>query len=152
MPMSDYVRALRAKIGNDLLHAPTVAVAIYDDARALLLVLHAEGERWVLPGGMVEPFEDPMDAARREISEELGLDVEIVRIVGVYGGPEFRVTYRNGDQLSFVATVIEGRAPRNAKPIPDGDEVLDYRYFTREEAEAAELASWMPRALPDLFA
>ena len=149
--MSDYVRGVRAKLGTDLMHVPTVACAIYDDERRLLLVRHAEGERWVLPGGMVEPYEDPREAARREIEEELGLDVEIMRIVGVYGGPDFAVTYRNGDRLSFVATIFHVRVI-SGLPRPDGDEILDFRYVDRNEASSLPLAPWMPHALPDLFA
>ena len=42
----------------------------------VLLVRHTYGERrWALPGGRVRRGEIPHDAARREISQELGLEV-----------------------------------------------------------------------------
>ena len=55
-----------------------VSVALIRDGR-VLLVRRARPPyrgRWTLPGGRVEPGEDPTQAARREIEEELGLRVE----------------------------------------------------------------------------
>jgi 8-oxo-dGTP diphosphatase len=40
-----------------------------------------------LPGGMVEYDERVEDAVRREMKEEIGLDVEIVELLGVYSEP-----------------------------------------------------------------
>ncbi len=40
-----------------------------------------------LPGGMVEYDEKVEDAVRREMKEETGLDVEIVKLLGVYSEP-----------------------------------------------------------------
>jgi 8-oxo-dGTP diphosphatase len=40
-----------------------------------------------LPGGMVEYDERVEDAVRREMKEEIGLDVEIVDLLGVYSEP-----------------------------------------------------------------
>lgn len=44
----------------------------------VLLVRHTYGprRRWELPGGAVKRWEEPLEAARREAAEELGVDIE----------------------------------------------------------------------------
>ena len=70
MPMSSYVRGLRAKIGTHLIEVPTVSVVVIDGSGHVLLVRHVEGNLWTTPGGMIEPLEVPADAAVRETWEE----------------------------------------------------------------------------------
>src|SRR5947207_8203495 len=69
MPMSDYLLQLREKVGHDLLLLPSAAVAIHDDQMRLLLCFHADKNIWVTPGGLIEPGEQPADAATRRSEE-----------------------------------------------------------------------------------
>jgi ADP-ribose pyrophosphatase YjhB (NUDIX family) len=134
--MSEYIRSLRARIGNTVLEVPTVSVVVQDDRARVLLVRHAEGNDWTTPGGMIEPFETPADAAVRETWEETGLHVRLTRIVAVLGGAQCGTTYRNGDRIAWVATVFCAEAIGGALR-PDGEEALEAAYF--EPREIAEL-------------
>jgi len=140
---SDYVLRLRDRIGHDLLVMPSVTVLLFDEQDRVLLVRHSDRDVWVAPGGMVEPDEDPEETARREMREETGVDVDLVSILGVFGGPEFRVTYRNGDQVGYVMTVFEARMA-GGEPTPDLDETLDVGFFTRDQVGALDVADWLP--------
>jgi len=61
------------------------AVIIDDDER-ILLAHWNEGRRaaWTLPGGGLEPGEDPERASRREVREETGYKVAIVELLGIH--------------------------------------------------------------------
>ena len=148
--MSDYVRGLRAKVGTDLLLMPSVHVLIRDEEGRILLVRHVEG-RWQLPGGAVDPGETPSETARRECREELGAVVEPVRLAGVFGGPEHRIRYANGDDAAWVATVFEGRLVEG-EPAPGDDEVDAVGWFCVGELESLEQSPATRSILADLIA
>ncbi|WP_158920368.1 NUDIX hydrolase [Streptomyces sp. NBRC 109706] len=59
----------------------TVGMLIHDAAGRLLIVRAARSGRWQLPGGLVETGESPRQAARREVREELGLDIQPTDLV-----------------------------------------------------------------------
>jgi ADP-ribose pyrophosphatase len=47
-----------------------------DGRRWIVMVERADGHGWAVPGGHVDPGEDPIDAAVRELAEETGLVVD----------------------------------------------------------------------------
>ena len=87
MGMSEYIRNIRSMIGNTMLQMPSVTIINHDERGRILLVKHADTELWVAPGGAIESGETPADAAVREMWEETGLLIKLVRILGVFGGP-----------------------------------------------------------------
>jgi ADP-ribose pyrophosphatase YjhB (NUDIX family) len=56
-------------------------VAIVDENLRILLVEPTYKDNWEVPGGLVELDESPRQGVRRECLEELGLDVEIGRLL-----------------------------------------------------------------------
>lgn len=53
------------------------AVVLLDGAGQVLLVQQPYTDGWGLPGGLVARGEEPAETARREIREELGLEIDI---------------------------------------------------------------------------
>jgi ADP-ribose pyrophosphatase YjhB (NUDIX family) len=67
---------------------PKVAVVIFivQDGKILLIkrAVDPGKGRWAFPAGFVDAGEDPKEAARRELLEETGLDIEIIRLFDVF--------------------------------------------------------------------
>lgn len=148
--MPDYIQRLRAKAGHDLLLITSVTIIVYDNEDHILLVKHAEGDVWVAPGGSVEPPESLADAAVREMWEETGLLVEPLRVLGLYSGPEFLVTYRNGDQVTYQMVVFEARVIGGVLRA-NNEETKAVAYLSQGEAAGLAMPPWMHTVLPDLF-
>ena len=70
-------------------------------------VRHVEGNDWTTPGGMIEPYETPSNAAVREMWEETGLYVELTHVIGVFGGEILSSTY-----LCIGVSAIAAASPR----------------------------------------
>ena len=88
MSGSNYIKALRASIGDSLLLLPGVAAVIHNSSKEILLQEKSE-EIWSLPAGMIEPGESPKEAIVREVQEETGLVIVPSKILGVFGVQNF---------------------------------------------------------------
>jgi 8-oxo-dGTP diphosphatase len=143
--MSDYVRRLREQIGTDFMLMPSVAALVRDDAGRILFVQHVEG-RWQLPGGALDPDERPEDAARREAREEAGVELELLGLAGVFGGPEYRITYANGDEAGWMVAVYDARIASGV-PTPSDDETRAVGWFASDEIDSLDLHASTRRTL-----
>jgi 8-oxo-dGTP pyrophosphatase MutT (NUDIX family) len=74
-------------------------VLIVDQSGSVLLVQPTYKEHWEVPGGLVEADESPSDAARREVVEELGVDVQVDELLVVDWVPPDPLL---GDGLMFL--------------------------------------------------
>ncbi|GAV07259.1 hypothetical protein RvY_17120-1 [Ramazzottius varieornatus] len=71
--------------------AACVCARGYGSHLEVLLVSSSRSrERWVIPGGGIEPNESPAEAARREVQEEAGVRGDVQRFLGVFENPESR--------------------------------------------------------------
>lgn len=151
MPMSDYLRRVRSKIGNEFLLMPSVTGLVFDDQRRVLLVRPVHRDHvWVAPGGAVDPDEAPQDAVVREVWEETGLLVEPTQLRGVFGGPEYRVWYANGDEVGYMMAVYECRVT-GGELRADGDEIAEARYFSQADLASITLSRWARIIVPELM-
>lgn len=81
---------------------------------------------WALPGGMVEPGEEVDECLIREVLEETGLTVEIVRLFKVTGGKRVSIVF-------YEAKWMDGELSKS-------DESLELGWFTIEEIPFEQFA------------
>jgi NAD+ diphosphatase len=77
----------------------TAGALVLDEAGRILLLKHVfhAGSGWGVPGGFIEKGEDATEALRRELREEIGLEVTGVRFV-------YTRTLRQPQQVELVFT------------------------------------------------
>ncbi len=141
MGISPYLRRLRELVGHELLVLPSVAVLAWDEEGRLLLVREARTGLWQTIGGAVEPDESPAEAAVREAIEEANVVVHIDGIRVATGGPQFRLTYPNGDCVSYVSTIFDAHVV-DGEPHADADETVDVAWFSPDELATARLSEF----------
>jgi len=141
MAISPHIRRLRELVGNELLVLPSAAVLPRDNVGRILLVRIIDTGEWAAIGGAIEPDESPEQAAHREAKEEAGVILRLGPILAVLGGPEFRITYPNGDQTSYVSTVFDATVI-GGSPRPDGDETSAAEWWETDNLPHGQMSNF----------
>ena len=87
----------------------TAGAVIFNDKGEVLLLKHRfrAGSGWGLPGGFMEAGEQPVEAVRRELREEIGLEVDDVNVIAA----------RSFKKPQQVEVLFCGRANADVKPL-----------------------------------
>ncbi|WP_078546846.1 NUDIX hydrolase [Litchfieldia alkalitelluris] len=144
MGMSDYYKKLREKVGNELIFMPSVAGIVRNELGEILLQNKRNGENWSLPAGAIELGEAPAEAIVREVWEETGLYVVPKKLLGVFGGKDYRYQYPNGHKVEYNVLMFECII-QSGKLSPIDNETTELRYFSAENMP--ELALPYPKSL-----
>jgi ADP-ribose pyrophosphatase YjhB (NUDIX family) len=95
-------------------------------------------QAWAIPGGYVEPGETIDVAIRREILEETGVTAEVLGLIAMRS----RVT--PDDNSAYCIFLMRAS---HEEVHADGVEVLDARFFSRQEAQALSDVTPLSRIL-----
>lgn len=77
-------------------------------------------DMWALPGGRVENNETTEECAIREMKEETGLQVKIIKLIGVYSDPK-----RDPRGIVSVAYLVK----RISGSLKSGDDAKEAKWF-----------------------
>ncbi|ADW21327.1 MULTISPECIES: NUDIX hydrolase [Thermus] len=109
-------------------HKPAVAIVAVRDGRMLFVRQHRPAVGLApleIPAGLIEPGEDPLEAARRELAEETGLAGDLAPLFSYYVSPGFT------DEKThvFLASNL-----RETQATPDEDEEIEVVWLEPERA------------------
>ncbi|MEM6783214.1 MAG: NUDIX domain-containing protein [Bacteroidota bacterium] len=121
MPISTYLRDLRALVGTRCLLVPGVAAVIHNEAGHVLLMRRSDNGRWSLPAGSIDPGEAPREAVLREVAEETGLTVTATHLLDAVGGGDYRTRYPNGDEVEYTVCVFACEVQPGMPAAVDGE-------------------------------
>ncbi len=115
---------------------PTVAAALVDDDKALVVIRGVEPHkgRYDMPGGFLHPAESPTEGLKREVKEELGVDIDVGELD--FLGAAVHQYGAEGDWLLSLG--FKGRIT-SGEPDP-ADDVADFRWATLEELDQLDFA------------
>jgi ADP-ribose pyrophosphatase YjhB (NUDIX family) len=122
-----------------------VSVVITNLGGDVLLLKHSYGpDVWSLPGGGLNSGEDPIEAARREVREELGIELARIEPIGTL---DEELSGSPHTAHLFAATC-------DRQPRPDGREVVVARFFPSHSlpeplgrTTRARIAVWKGRGM-----
>ena len=117
MPTPPFVAELRSLVGHRLLWLPTAAAVVLDGEGRVLLGRRADTGGWALPGGIIDPAEEPADAAVRECFEETGVVASPEALTSVTVSQP--ITYANGDQVQYLELTFRCRVAGGTARVND---------------------------------
>jgi mutator protein MutT len=127
---------------------PSVGVIIYHQKRVLIIkrAYEPSRNRWSIPGGVVEVGETVREAARREVKEELALDVRIRDVVEVVDN----IMYEQ-ERLKFHFVLIDFWAELEGGILTPNHECLDARWVSRDDLPLYDLTDGARKAIEKVF-
>jgi 8-oxo-dGTP diphosphatase len=123
---------------TNLRHCVVDTVVVNEDGQVLLVKRAAHLSKgaglWAIPGGFVDRDETTIDAARREVLEETGYELQSIERVDVIDSPQ------RGDDRQNIAFVHKAVARRKVQE-PD-DESEEVRWFNFDEIPPKDLIAF----------
>ena len=115
-----------------------VGVLVINKNKALIIKRGEEPNKflWSIPGGLVEIGEELEEAAIREIKEEMGIDVKIEKVIGI-----FNCINRNKNEIKYHYVIIDYIAKEFTGPIKTNKEILDFKWVKFNELHNYELTN-----------
>ncbi|MGD8403455.1 MAG: NUDIX domain-containing protein [Anaerolineales bacterium] len=126
------------------------SAVIFDESHEkVLLTKRADNGLWCLPGGGVDPGESVEETVTREVREETGLTVRVLRLIGVYSDPNWLVVYNEHDSAQIVALNFEVVITTGEPGL--SNETSDWGYYSSEEIDELDMLLNHPTRIRDAF-
>ena len=124
-----YIMDLRKYVGHNPILICAGGCLIFSDKGQVLLQRRSDDELWGNPGGSMELGETIYDTVKREIKEEVGIDLENdnLDIFNIYSGEGQHHIYPNNDEAYFVNIIFKTNSYTGI--IKNDNESLELKFF-----------------------
>lgn len=93
---------------------------------------------WAFPGGGIEPGERMVDALRRELREELGIEIEAIQPAFFKDGL-YHKTFSNGSKKPVYMIFLFFHCTARSEHLRLNEEFSEYRWISEDEIAALAL-------------
>lgn len=126
---------------------PTNAVIIENENGEVLLVKRKFDPKkgfWDFPGGFIHPDEEIEASTIREIKEELDVEIEIKKLIGIYPDKYLYAGINESTlNILFSAKIISGKLKAD-------DDISGFKFFKKQDLLKQRLAfDWMKQGIKD---
>jgi ADP-ribose pyrophosphatase YjhB (NUDIX family) len=108
-----------------------------DTGKHMVLTRRTDNGRWCVPGGAMDPGESLEECCRREVWEETGLIVRVVRLIGISSTPHC-VTY-DADGHRWQTVSVPLLTARTGGTLGLSDATIAVGFFSLEEMAQLDL-------------
>ncbi|MCP8317012.1 MAG: NUDIX hydrolase [archaeon] len=129
---------------------PMVGVGAFIEKNGSVLLVKREHEpskgKWSLPGGLVNLGERIRDAIKREVEEEVGLKVDVVKIVDVFDSIE----YDDKGRVRFHYVIVGFMVKPIGGEARGSEEASQVKWFKVEELKDLDMTSTTRKLLKEV--
>ncbi|MEP7200788.1 MAG: NUDIX hydrolase, partial [Chloroflexota bacterium] len=125
-------------------------VLVVKDGKALLIRRGNEPARgrWSIPGGVIEPGELIHEAARRELREECGIEIEVGPMLQIFES----LTRDAADRIRFHYIILDLLGAYVSGEVRFGGDVDDARYVGVDELDALDVLPDVAKLVREVLA
>lgn len=125
---------------------PTSSAIFSDSKNRILLAkrkINPKKGLWDLPGGFLEEGEDPIKGLKREMKEELGINIQVGPLIGIYLDDYLGSWKSKTLNIAYKVESFEGK-------MTPADDITEIKWFSKTKIPWKKLAfPWIKSVLKD---
>lgn len=143
--LSTYLNQFQLK---ELYPVPVVCVAVFKENKLLLARRNRNPfkDHWVIPGGKIRVGETIEEACKREVKEEVCIDIKVDGVYGMYP-----TIMKERGIVSYHNYLVGVKAKYKEGSLLTGEEMNKVKYFSKEEIEKLKLIPSNEKMIYDSF-